>query len=495
MQDSKRRMLMGLLAALFACAIGLQINISPVHKRIVDREMIIGGESSAGNVMVELPGQFIIASFTGFRQVIAGALWVRADDFFHRGEYQAIVPLVRMVTWLDPHNIDVFTTGAWHLDYNFVDEANSLSDKRYIPASVALMREGIRNNPKIWDLYFELGWTHYARKLMDDEKALECIQEACKRDSVDPNTGEKQARPEFVDRMLAHQLEKVGRFDDAIAQWEVSKQAIRKAMAANKKKPGSGGYADETSIELCNRNLSLLLLRLGWRYGRMDYYEKGLQISETIKGDPKQVEATASARKDFESRRGKKWVGDAMKPLDAGFEVSWLRAAPQVLLIKGKLNLAPSSEYKNLASEPFTHWYRENEKANAQTHQAWRDGSRVCWRLQDYDYKMDDLDSFNFKINRDQTVAWGDIYVAGGSFSSRIDMGDPRDREMYPFKAKKYKLTIWVSSVNPGLPDYIQDRVGWKGEALTDKRYLDTTTRPGFKMLRKEFILSRSDII
>ncbi len=493
MQESKRKALIGLLVVLFLCVVGLQTYVGPVHTKILNAQRNIGGGNN-NSLMVELPGQFIAASFTGFRQVVAGALWIRADDFFHRGQYQAIIPIVRMVTWLDPHNIDVYTTGAWHLDYNFVDEANSLSDKRYIPGAVALMKEGIRNNPQTWDLYFELGWTHYSRKMMDEENALRYIQQACEHESVDLNTGEKSPRPEFVDRMLAHQLEKVGRFEDAIKQWEVSRRGVLAAIEANKKHPGSGGYADEGSVTLCDRNLSLLLMRLGWRYGRMDYYERGLKIAEAMKGDPAWAAATKTARQDFESRKGKPWAGDAAKPLDTNFQVSWLRAAPQVLLVKGKINLVPATEYKGLACEGFTHWYANNSKSDAVRRQGFRDGSRVYWRLEDYDYKMPDLDSFNWKIDLDQTVAWGDIYVAGGSFSSKIDMGDPRDREMYPFKAKKYKLTVWVSSIDPGIPDYVQDRVGWKGEAFRDK-CVDTTSQPGFKILKKEFILSRSDII
>lgn len=494
MTECKRRLLTGFMVALIAIVVALQVWVSPDYDKIQ-----LAGESktnsNSGDMMAELPGQFVVASFTGFRQVIAGALWVRADEFFHSGRYQEIIPIVRIVTWLDPHNIDVYTTGAWHLDYNFVDEANSLSDKRYIPASIALMKEGIKNNPQIWDLYFELGWTHYSKKLMDNEKALECIEQACEHGSVDPNTGKEIPRPEFVDRMLAHSLEKCGRFEDAIAQWDKCREGVIKAMAANKKKPGSACYTDSSSLDLCDRNESLMLLRLGWRYARMDYYERGLKMAERLTGPPDWVEATKSARKDFESRKGKRWVGDAQKPLDAKFQVSWMRAAPQVLLIKGTLNLAAASEYQGLASESFTHWYKNNSSKTAVKHEAWRDGSRVYWRIQDYDYKMPDLDSFSWKTDLNQTVAWGDIYIGGGTFSSRIDMSDPRDREMYPFKAEKYKLTIWVTTEDPGVPDFIQDRIGWKGEALTDKSCLDTTTHPGYKMLRKEFILKRSDII
>lgn len=494
MTDSKRRLLAALAVVILAAIVAVQTNVGPKYKRILKAQQQIGGVKS-GDMMAKLPGQFIVASFTGFRQVIAGALWIRADDFFHRGNYKEIIPIVRMVTWLDPHNIDVYTTGAWHLDYNFVDEANSLSDKRYIPASIAFMKEGIRNNPTIWDLYFELGWTHYCKKLMDDDKALEYMAEACKHDSVDVNTGERESRPDFVDRMLAHQLEKVGRFDDAIKEWDVSRKRVEDAIEANKKKPGSGGYADQGSLDLCDRNLSLLLLRLGWRYGDMKRYEQGLKIAERLKSPSDWVEATNSSRRDFESRKGKKWVADAMKPLDANFTVSWLRAAPRVLVIKGKVNIAQASEYKGLASESFTHWYAGNSATDATRHEAWRDGSRVYWRLRDYDYNMADLDKFSWDIDMDQTVAWGDIYVGGGSFLSKIDMSDPRDRAMYPFAAKKYKLTVWMTPVDPGMPDYVEDRVGWRGEALTDKNCLDTTTRPGFRMLKKEFILNRSDII
>ena len=494
MTDSKRRLLVALAVVILAVIVALQVNTRPTYEKMAKAGEPVGG-GSGGDLMAQLPGQFIVASFTGFKQVIAGALWIRADDFFHRGQYQAIIPIVRMVTWLDPHNIDVYVTGAWHLDYNFVDEANSLSDKRYIPASIALLKEGIRNNSNIWDLYFELGWTHYAKKLMDNEMALKYIAEACKHDGIDPNTGQWQRRCEYVDRMLAHQIEKVGRFDDAIKQWDVARKRVEDSIELSKKHPGTGGYADQGSIDVCDRNQSLMLMRLGWRYGRMDYYERGLKISERIKGDKVWVEATESARRDFESRKGTKWVGDAMKPLDAGFEVSWLRAAPRVLLITGKVNIVPASEYKGLASEPFTHWYAENSSKDAVRRQAWRDGSRVYWRLQDYDYKMQDVETFSWKTDMNQTVAWGDIYVGGGSFSSKIDMSLAQDHEMYPFKAKKYKLTVWMTSQDPGMPDYIQDRVGWKGEALTDKHYLDTTTQPGFKILKKEFILSRSDII
>ena len=494
MEPRNRRYLIGLILVLLVAIGTLQSVIDPVQLKMREAERS-KSEGGAGELMVELPGPFIVASLSGFKEVIAGALWIRADTFFHQGNYQAIVPIVRLVTWLDPHNIDVYTTGAWHLDYNFVDEKNALSDKRYIPAAIALLKEGIRNNPNIWDLYFELGWTHYNKKMMDYEKSLEYIEKACNLPGVDPNTGRKIPRHDFVDHMLAHAYEKVGRFDDAIAAWKKCRTRVEKLL----KKKNRGIFLDQTSLDVIDRNLAMLYLRLGWRYGDMDAYGKGVEIAKRLVPTFEKW-AVDGAAADYARRLAENDPPrDALRPLDMGFEVAWKRVAPKVFLIKGKLNLVPSSEYKDLASEPFTDYYKRDVlDADAARKELWRDGCRVFWRLQDYDYEMPDLDTFDWRIDTTKTVqgggAYDGIYVSGGQFSQTIDLGDPRDAGMYPFKADKYKLTVWVTPQSP-TPDNIQDRIGWKGEAIRDKNYLDTTTNPGFRMLRKEFIISREELL
>src|SRR5215467_15037589 len=95
------------------------------------------GEKSA---FAGLSNEFILGPALGLQQAVAGALWVRADEFFHEGDYDAILPIVRMVTWLDPHQLDVYITGGWHLAYNFTDSSER-SDRRYIPAALKLLEE------------------------------------------------------------------------------------------------------------------------------------------------------------------------------------------------------------------------------------------------------------------------------------------------------------------------------------------------------------------
>jgi tetratricopeptide (TPR) repeat protein len=491
-----------LYALLIVLGVGLalsQMLVDPCYEKIRK-----AGESAdsgdRGSLMVQLPAQFLVASMTGFKEVIAGTLWVRADEFFHTGQYQAIMPIVRIVTWLDPHNTDVYTTGAWHLDYNFVDDEQR-SDKRYIPAAIALLQEGIRNNPDNWDLYFELGWTHFNKKIEDFEKALEYMQKACQYEGSDPNTGKKIPRPEYVDRMVAHQLEKLGRLDEAVKQWKYAKQRVWDQIP--KGKPID--LLNDSELTLCDRNLGLLYLRMAFRYGDMNAYKNAVDIYRKLaekKGATADVLDTYKAIAPDYARRVAQHdpPHDALKPLDAKFDVSWKKLSPKVFLFSGKVNIIPASEYKDLACEIITHWYRDNQKRNAASQQGWRDGSRVYWMLTDADYKAPVLSSFNWKIDTTKTVVWDSAYVGGGSFSVMVDLS--KNAEFYPFAAKKYKLTIWMRPQSPGVPDFVQDRIGWKGEALTDKRYLVTTPQPdlrinepGFRMLKKEVILDRSDIM
>ena len=131
---------------------GLQKMIDPIAKQFHPKDSI-GKASGAGN-------EFLLLPLLGFREAAAGLLWVRCDEFFHSGDYDAILPLVRLITWLDPHADNIFITGAWHLSYNFTDSSER-SDRRYIAPSEALLKEGVENNMNIPDIKFEMGWQNY----------------------------------------------------------------------------------------------------------------------------------------------------------------------------------------------------------------------------------------------------------------------------------------------------------------------------------------------
>ena len=122
-------------------------NYSPVQQG----KDLISGSLSADQMLFAL---------AGFRELIAGILWVRADSFFDAGNYDAILPIIRLVTFLDPHQIDVYATGMWHIGYNFTDEEQR-SDRRYLPSALALGKEGASQNPNTYELFFETSWLWY----------------------------------------------------------------------------------------------------------------------------------------------------------------------------------------------------------------------------------------------------------------------------------------------------------------------------------------------
>lgn len=133
--------------------------------------------------LADLAPDQLIATFAGFGEMIAGLLWVQADSFFEQGNYDAILPIIRLVTQLDPHQIDVYATGMWHIGYNFTDEENR-GDRRYIPSALALGREGTRNNPHTSELFFETGWLWYHRIMDDFHHAVYYWEQAAERDDM-----------------------------------------------------------------------------------------------------------------------------------------------------------------------------------------------------------------------------------------------------------------------------------------------------------------------
>lgn len=449
-------------------------------------ELSASKDKKTRNLVFDLPVQFFGAAALGLREAVASLLWVRADEFFHSGQYEAILPLVRLVTWLDPQQIGVYTTGAWHMDYNFVD-SEERSDRRYIPPAVKLLEEGIENNPDLYDLYFELAWTHYFQKARKYDKAIYWMKKALDKPARDANTGRIIERPPFVDRMLAHAYEKAGQFGEAEKQWD---KCIAQTMAAAK----NGDRSSLEEVAVAKKNLGLFLLRRGWRYGDLAAFKRGIQTLDTMPMIDGQQQIALNAAKA--SLAGWKTPPhDAMPPLDAKAEFTWKKIKPRVIEIDGKLNLVPVEQYKSLASEPYTQWYsREYAQTPAARRRPMRDGGRVRVIFADYDYdywNLPESATFNWEVDKKQTVLWDDTAIRDGAIQLRIDMS--KDPSIYPLQAEKYRLVVWYNPQEA--PDFVQDRIGWRGEGLTDQHYLDTKTNPGYRMILKEFTISKRDIM
>lgn len=146
----------------------------------------------------------------GFRKLVADMLWLKVDEYWHHGHVQRMLPMMETVVALDPHFIEAYSLGAWHLAYNVTVLFTSKDDKMdYIFKGVRLLEKGIKNNPRSSKLYSELGFTIYFRKLLDWEKAAYYLGE-----------GTKYEHEPWVERAYALSLERMTEEEKALRVFE-----------------------------------------------------------------------------------------------------------------------------------------------------------------------------------------------------------------------------------------------------------------------------------
>lgn len=470
MMTSSKRML-GILVVilLYVPIVLLQHWIDPIRDRDFELANTKGTISTVGRA---LPIEFTLGAATGFRQAIAGLLWVRTDKFFHEGNYDAIVPMVRIITWLDPQNVDVYQTGAWHLDYNFTD-AEQRSDRRYLPLSISLLEEGIANNPTITKLYADLAFTHFFRKMCNFQRSVywyEKGQNLKMTDpkaplSVDPDTGLRDhyvidaithkpkpyADPTIVGHGLAHALTAEGDIDGAIKQWQF---CISEHQRLIQESPSTAAE-DQSGLQVAEKNLRETIMRKAYR------------------------------------------VKDTKPPENVGLHCWLVRTAPMQFRFEGTANFIGATSFK-LEGHQVT-WGPV-------------DGARVGFRLEDADYTQPQTLPFDLsvKLPKDITMMQDSASVTKGHFMRRVNMQQDSlgDNPMYPFKAKRYKVTFWFNPTDPAsAPPNLGDRIGWIGEGMTDSPNIVNNSgivpgalqAPGEKanvrLLEKVIYLSRDDIM
>ncbi|MGO8672741.1 MAG: hypothetical protein ACLQVD_15425 [Capsulimonadaceae bacterium] len=438
------------IVALLCVESFLQVKIDP------QRHQFEPGNSHLNEATKGLPIEFALGAVIGFREAVAGLLWVRTDDFFDSGDYEAIPPIVRIITWLDPHQTNVYQTGAWHLDYNFSD-TDQRADRRQIPLAVALLQEGVDNNPNNPEMCSDLAFTHYYRKLADYIAAknvfLQGKKEIANLDTLAkkyPKDAELAAADQAADLQatsvghgLAHACEALGDTQGAMDAWNYSIDMHKRNLAA-----GFGSqYGESQSLAIAGKDL------------QEDMYR-------------------AAQRKNLGAHQE-----------DVGFNVQLVRVAPREFVVQGTLR---------------TYGYVDYVQKTGKGTLALIDGSRVEVRLQDAGYKTPVLKSFSMSslnVDPNLTIMQDSISVENGQFQKKIDMS--QDPQMYSFKAPKYTFTVWWNAADPDdTPINVKDRYGWLGEGMTDK-HLDTSgivpgdaanPIPGLRYVKKVFSLSQDDI-
>ncbi|NUQ71238.1 MAG: hypothetical protein HUU17_10495 [Chthonomonadales bacterium] len=463
-QATRRKLLLALLPLAIA-VVFTQSRIDPVVA-----DMHRGVKTPFAGLSTE----FILGPLLGMQQAVAGLLWVRADEFFHEGDYDAILPMVRMVTWLDPHNLDVYITGAWHLAYNFTDSSER-SDRRYIPAAQRLLEEGDANNPTVYDIAFELGWQN-TDKIKDYDRAYywykKCAEE---RKGADERGEMTKPVPMFVWHQLAHSLTRLGRIDESIDIW-------RKALAMSMKivREDPKDYSKRNVRDSERHNLELMLKRKYSRYTHEIDWALDSKLPSTT--DPNTGEPSArdlyvfkSAEEARQKQEQYRAVGQnppalsvgqprppaVQPPWETAFDVRPTFTADRVLELKGQFNVG--------------------------------DGARVTIRLHDENWRPPQLKAFTFTIDQSVTLMQDQHSVRQGIWGRKIDMS--KDPKMYSFTSDRYFL---VFEFDPrGTSPFVQDRFGWSGEGMTDRKYLTVESQktPPNRILRKVYRITRAQVL
>src|SRR5213594_4978647 len=129
-----------------------------------------------------------VAALSGFRAIVADALFIQAHVAWERIEWGRILLLFRHITTLQPRVLLFWDTAAWHMAWNAsVAAMNDQTQPRlalrvkaqreYFALGKDFLERGIKNNPDRPDLYEALArW--YKEKYKDHERASEYYAKA-----------------------------------------------------------------------------------------------------------------------------------------------------------------------------------------------------------------------------------------------------------------------------------------------------------------------------
>ena len=129
-----------------------------------------------------------IAALSGFRAIVADALFIQAHVAWERTEWSRVLLLFRHVTTLQPRSILFWDMAAWHMAWNAsVAAMNDRAQPRlalrvkaqreYFALGKDFLERGIKNNPDRPQLYETLARL-YKEKYKDHERASEFFAKA-----------------------------------------------------------------------------------------------------------------------------------------------------------------------------------------------------------------------------------------------------------------------------------------------------------------------------
>ena len=129
-----------------------------------------------------------IAALSGFRAIVADALFIQAYSAWENTEWGRMLLLFRQITTLQPRVLLFWDTAAWHMAWNAsvaaMNDPNQprqtlrvKAQREYFALGKDFLERGIKNNPDRPELYEALARL-YKEKYKDHERAAEYYAKA-----------------------------------------------------------------------------------------------------------------------------------------------------------------------------------------------------------------------------------------------------------------------------------------------------------------------------
>ncbi|HEX8489627.1 MAG TPA: hypothetical protein VF626_01295 [Chthoniobacterales bacterium] len=147
-----------------------------------------------------------VAALSGFRSLVADALFIQAHGAWERTEWGRVLFLFRQITMLQPRALLFWDMAAWHMAWNagtaaLDDRAQPRlalrlkAQREYFALGKDFLERGIRSNPDRPQLYEALGRL-YRDKYNDHEQAAEFFAKSASLPGA----------PSYVKRFAAYEL-------------------------------------------------------------------------------------------------------------------------------------------------------------------------------------------------------------------------------------------------------------------------------------------------
>lgn len=148
------------------------------------------------------PPQGAVMQVDGITNRVIDNVWANTDRYWHDGDYNRCVALLRVCVEADPSFDEAVSTGAWLLW--------SMGDK---PAANALLQRSTAIAPNKWLAHYTFGEQLFTRREYKD--VIPHMQKATQFPGA----------PSQAWKMLAHSYDKTGQYQKSLAAWQ---QVVKK---------------------------------------------------------------------------------------------------------------------------------------------------------------------------------------------------------------------------------------------------------------------------